>query len=86
MAMDKQLWWQRGNKGADNSNNKTKINKYAAAEAEDKDSWQEARCGGVSRGATAVQRWRRNSFAIRSWRMEVEDKWGCIYFFVYWQG
>jgi hypothetical protein len=30
-------WWQRGNKGVDNNNNKTTINKHVAAEAVDKD-------------------------------------------------
>ncbi len=44
----------------------------AATEAEDKDGWQEAERGGGGGGATMVQWRRRNSFAIRSWRMEVE--------------
>jgi hypothetical protein len=47
-----------------------------AAEAEDDDGWQEAGHSGGGRGATVVQWRRRNSFAIRSWRMEVEDGQG----------
>jgi hypothetical protein len=75
-------WWWRGDKGSDNNNNNTAINKCEVAEAEDEDGWQEAGCGGGGRGATVVQRQRKNSFAIRSWRMEVEDgQQGCIIFF-----
>ncbi len=71
--------WQRGNDGADDNNNKTTINKCAAAEVEDNDDWQEVGWGGVGGGATVVRLWRRHSFAIRSWKMEVEDGRGCVH-------
>ncbi len=72
---------KQGNKGTDNKDNKTAINKCAVAEAEDKDGWQEAGHGGGGGGAAVMQRRRRNSFVIRSWRMEVEVRQGFIPFF-----
>jgi hypothetical protein len=69
-----------GYDGADNNKNKITINKCGAAEAEEDNSRQEAGCSGGGRGATVVQQWRRNSFAIRSRRMEVEDGRGCVMF------
>jgi hypothetical protein len=80
------VWWHRGNKGADNNDNKTTINKCAAAEAVDKDYGQEAGHNGGGGMATVMWRWRRSSNAIRSWRMEAEGRWGCIGFFVSWWG
>jgi hypothetical protein len=74
-------WWWRGNNGADNNNKNTRINKCVVAEAEDNNGWQEAGHGSGEGGATLVWQWRRNSFAIRSWRMEVEDGQGSSFFF-----
>ncbi len=53
MATNKQLcqWW-RGDDGTDNNDNKTTINKYVAAEAEDYNGWQEAGPGGGGGGGT----------------------------------
>jgi hypothetical protein len=69
-------WWQKGIDSADDNNDiKKTINKCVMAEAEDDDGLQEVGHGGGGRGATVVQRQRRNSFAMRSWRMEVEDRW-----------
>jgi hypothetical protein len=64
---------------------------YVAAEAEDNNGWQEAGHGVGGRGATVVRRQRRNSFTIRPWRMEVEDRrggagWGVHFFFFSWRG
>ncbi len=73
-------WWWRGNEGADDNNNKTTVNKCAAVEAEDEDGWEEAGHGGGGGWAAVVRWWRRNSFAIRSWRMNVKDGWGCFHF------
>jgi hypothetical protein len=47
----------------------------------DNDGWQKAGHGGGGREATVVQRQRRNSFAIRPWRMEEEDRRGCSFLF-----
>ncbi len=60
-----------GDKGTDDNNNKTTINKSAVAEADAEDSWRETVYGSGGKGATVVQRWRRNSFAMRSWIIEV---------------
>jgi hypothetical protein len=54
-----------------------------AAEAEDNGGWQEAGRSGGGRGETVVRHQRRNSFAIRPWRMELEDGQGgagCSFF------
>jgi hypothetical protein len=64
----------------------------AAAEAEDSNGWQEAGHSGGGGRATVVQRQRRNGFAIRPCRMEVEDGqgsvgWGGVFtFFFSWWG
>jgi hypothetical protein len=72
--------WRRGDNGADDNNNKTTINKCAAVGAEDDNGWQEAgRIDGVG-GMTVVRQRRRNSFMIKSWRMEVEDWQVCVHF------
>jgi hypothetical protein len=73
-------WWQRGDNGADDNDKKTAINKYVGAEADNNDGWQEAGRSGGDRGAAVVRRQKRNSFGIRSWRIEVEDGWGCSFF------
>ncbi len=64
-------WWQWQN---------TTINKFVVAETEDDSSWWEAGSSGGGGGATVVWQWRRNCFAIRSWRMEMEDGRGCSFF------
>ncbi len=72
--------WRRGDNGADDNNKKTTINKCAAAEAEDDNGWREVGHGGGARGVTVVQQLMKNSFTIRSWRMEVEDRQWCSLF------
>ena len=65
---------------------KTTINNWAAAEAEDNDGWQEARCGGGDGGVRTVVWWRRlhgkvmEAGAGRMGRRDVH------YFFFSWRG
>jgi hypothetical protein len=77
-------WW-RGNNNTDDSNKKQQSTNVrwqrwrtcVAAEVEDNDGWQEVGCGIGGGGAAVVRQRRRNRFAKRPWKMEVEEGWGC---------